>query len=63
MKWVELILKFLKEVLPTLVSFMVGRKSKELENVKDENETLKKFQKIDAEDVDKDEAYSAEDWK
>ena len=42
MEWVKLILGFFKEVLPTLAVFIVGRKSKELENVKDENEKLKK---------------------
>ena len=61
MKWVELILGFLKEVLPTLTSFVVGRKSKEMENVKDENDKLKKYQEVD--DTYFDDVYTSSLWK
>ena len=64
MDWVKLVLGFLKEVLPTITTFMVGRKSKELENVKDENEKLKKYQEIDNNDESSaDDAYTASLWK
>jgi len=64
MEWVKLILGFFKEVLPTLAVFIVGRKSKELENVKDENEKLKKYQEIDNDDEhSSDDTYTSSLWK
>ncbi len=64
MEWVKLILGFLKEVLPTFTTFMVGRKSKELENVKDENAKLRKYQEIDDNsESSADDAYTASMWK
>lgn len=64
MEWVKLIMGLLKEVLPTLTTFMVGRKSKELENIKDENEKLKKYQEIDDNsESSADDAYNAGMWK
>lgn len=64
MEWVKLIINFLKEALPTLTTFIVGRKSKELENVKDENEKLKKYQEIDDNDQhSSNDAYTASLWK
>jgi len=64
MDWVKLILGFLKEVLPTLTTFMVGRKSKELENIKDENDKLRKYQEIDdSSESSADDAYTASMWK
>jgi len=64
MEWVKLILGFLKEVLPTLTTFMVGRKSEELENLKDENDKLRKYQEIDDDDeYSSNDAYTASLWK
>lgn len=64
MEWVKLILEFFKEVLPTLTTFIAGRKSKELENLKDENEKLRKFQEIDDNNEhSSDDAYTASLWK
>ena len=64
MEWVKLIMGLLKEVLPTLATFMVGRKSKELEDVKDENDKLKKYQEIDdSSESSADDAYTARLWE
>ena len=63
MEWVKLVLGFLKEVIPTLTTFMVGRKSKELENLKDENEKLKKYDEIESDEHSSDDVYTAGMWK
>lgn len=63
MEWIKLLVGFLKEVLPTVTSFIVGRKSKELENVKDENEKLEKYRDIESESISSDDVYYAELWK
>jgi hypothetical protein len=58
----KIILSFLTEALPSITSFVVGRKSKELDNVKKENKTLKKWFKIDKSTVSKDEVYDGKQW-
>lgn len=63
MEWVKLVLGFLKEVVPTLTSFFVGRKSKELEQLKDENEKLKEYKSIDDGEHSSNDAYNARLWK
>ena len=63
MEWVKLLVNFLKEVLPTLTTFMIGRKSKELEQLKDENKKLKQYQDIDGEHINIDDIYNAGLWK
>jgi hypothetical protein len=61
---IKAILSFLEKILPTLAIFTVGRKSKELENIKDENENLKKYQEIDDNsESSADDAYTAGLWK
>ena len=62
MDLLKLLIGFLKEIIPTLTSFFVGRKSKELENVKSENEKLKKYKKIDEKNINKNTAYDEEYW-
>lgn len=63
MDWLKLLFGFLKEVIPTLTSFVVGRKSKELEQVKDENEKLKQFKKIDELKITKDKLANMDNWQ
>ena len=63
MEWVKLFLGFLKEVVPTLTTFVVGRKSKELEQVKDENKKLKEYKEIDDGEHSSNDAYNAGLWK
>ena len=61
---IKAVLSFLEKILPTLTVFMAGRKSKELDNVKDENEKLKKYQEIDdSSESSADDAYTASMWK
>ncbi len=62
MEWVKLLFGFLGNILPTLTTFFVGRKSKELEELKSENKKLKEYKKIDEKSVDKAQAYDEEHW-
>ena len=63
MDWLKLLFNFLKEVAPTLTTFIVGRKSKELEQLKDENKKLKEYQEIDDGEHSSNDAYNARLWK
>ncbi len=63
MGWVKLLLGFLKEVVPTLTTFIVGRKSKELEQLKDENDTLKKYDDIENDEHSLNDVYTSSMWK
>lgn len=45
------------------MTFIVGRKSKELEELKDENEKLKKYQDIENGEHSSVDAYNARLWK
>jgi len=63
MEWVKLLLGFLKEVVPTLTTFIVGRKSKELEQLKDENDTLKKYDDIENDEHSLNDVYTSSMWK
>lgn len=63
MEWVKILLGFLREVLPTLTTFIVGRKSKELEDIRDENRKLKKYEDIDNDEPTRDDVYNAGMWK
>lgn len=63
MDWLKLLFSFIKEVLPTFTTFMVGRKSKELEQIKDENEKIKKYEDIEAGEHSSNDAYNARLWK
>ena len=63
MDWAKFIMDFLKEILPTLTTFIIGRKSKEFENVKDENEKLKKYKDIDDTEHASDDVYVSSVWK
>ena len=61
---IKAIIGFLEKVLPTITIFVAGRKSKELENVKDENEKLRKYQEIDDNsESSADDTYTASLWK
>jgi len=63
MQWVKLLLGFLKEVVPTLTTFIVGRKSKELEQLKDENDKLKKYDDIENDEHSLNDVYTSSMWK
>jgi len=63
MEWVKLLLGFLKEVVPTLTTFIVGRKSKELEQLKDENDKLKKYDDIENDEHSLNDVYTSSMWK
>jgi len=63
MDWLKLLFGFLKEVMPTLTSFIVGRKSKELEQLKDENEKLKKYEDIENSEHSSNDIYTSGMWK
>ncbi len=63
MEWLKILFSFLGSVIPTLTTFIVGRKSKELEELKDENKKLKKYKEIDEKDIYKNQAYEADNWK
>jgi hypothetical protein len=63
MEWVKLLLDFLKEVVPTLTTFIVGRKSKELEQLKDENDKLKKYDDIENDEHSLNDVYTSSMWK
>jgi len=45
MDWVKLILSFVKELFIPTAAYVAGKKSKELDQVKDENEKLKEYKK------------------
>lgn len=62
MEWLKILFGFLKEVIPTVTTFVVGRKSKELENIKSENEKLKKYKEIDEKNISRNQAYDEEHW-
>ncbi len=63
MDWVKLLLGFLKEVVPTVTTFIVGRKSKELEQLKDENDKLKKYDDIETDEHSLNDVYTSSMWK
>ena len=58
-KFIEL----LKELFPTLLAFKAGRDSKENQNLKAENDKLKKYQEIDGEHINLDDVYDDRLWK
>ncbi len=62
MDWLKLLFSFFKEVIPTLTSFIVGRKSKELEQLKDENEKLKKYEDIENDEHSSNDIYNSRVW-
>jgi len=63
MDWLKLLFSFLKEVVPTIVTFIAGKKSKELEDIKDENKKLKKYNDIDEDEYSSNDAYNARMWE
>ena len=62
MEWLKILFSFLKEILPTATTFLVGRKSKELQNIKEENQKLKQYKKIDEAEPTKKEVYTSSEW-
>ena len=63
MEILTIILKAIKEFIPYIFMYNAGKKSKELEDVKKENETLKEFKKIDELKITKDVIYDDKAWK
>lgn len=62
MEVVGKIIDFLRAILPTLLAYKAGRDSKEKDQLKDENEKLKKFKKIDDREVMRNEVYDPSEW-
>ena len=64
METLGIFIKFLKEIFPSLLAYKAGSDAKEKQQLKDENEKLKKYQKIDdSSESSADDAYTASLWK
>lgn len=64
METLGIFIKFLKEIFPSLLAYKAGSDSKENEQLREENEKLKKYQKIDDDNEhSSDDAYIAGLWK
>lgn len=62
MDWIKLILSFVKELFIPTAAYVAGKKSKELDQVKNENEKLKEYKKIDDETIQVSEVYDEKAW-
>lgn len=54
-------INLIKSIFLPITSFIMGRKSKENEILKKENEKLKKYKKIDKEEINED-IYNSNNW-
>lgn len=64
MEALGIFIKFLQEIFPTLLAYKVGSDSKKIKKLKDENEKLKEYQKIDNDDEPSaNDIYLASVWK
>lgn len=62
MDWLKPLLSFLADFIPHIFMYNAGKKSKELDDIKEENETLKEFKKIDEKEITKKEVYTSDEW-
>ncbi len=62
MEWLKILFSAIKEFFPFIFMYNAGRKSKELDDTKADNEKLKDYQEIDAKDIPKKEIYSSKEW-
>jgi len=63
MKWLDTLLKILGTVGTYLVGYMYSNKSTEANKLRDINNMLKKYSKIDNKEISHDELYSKDNWK
>ena len=63
MDWLKILLKLVKEFLPFFFMYNAGKKSKELNQVKDENKKLKEYKRIDDKEIQVSEVYDEKAWK
>ncbi len=62
MSWLKVLLSFVKELFIPTAAYVAGKKSKELDQAKDENKKLKEYKKIDDESIHTSEVYDEKAW-
>lgn len=63
MEALGIFIKFLKEIFPSLLAYKAGSDAKENQQLREENEKLKKYQNIDGEHIDINDVYNSRLWK
>ena len=63
MDWLKLILEFIKKVFGPLMVYKAGRNSKENEQLRSDNEILKKFDDIENGEHSSNDIYTHGMWK
>jgi hypothetical protein len=63
MEFLKLLMQFIKEIFVPVLAYKAGADAKENETIKAENETLKKYEDINADNITVNDAYDAGMYK